>query len=158
MSAEKCIRRCFVTIVITAGNTCFVVSDGEKSIRFHRATLTLKQQLMRRYDVTHHLMLTEIWTKPFIKKLPLIRYFSKISITHTSHDHHGVTNRRQLDCLFNSSFRITSMEHHHQAPLAPCSFARESINDRRIPLTNGQQSGKRFHTRTSSCVCMYAYW
>ena len=48
-----------------------------------------------------------------------------MSITHTSHDHHGVTNRRQLDYSFNSWFRLTSMEHHHQAPLAPCSFARE---------------------------------
>ena len=34
----------------------------------------------------------------------------------------------------------------------------ESTDDRRIPLTKGQQRGKRFHLMTSSCVLHWSHW
>ena len=50
-------------------------------------------------------------------------------------EHHGVSNQRQLDCLFNRLFRLTSNKHETRVT---DRLWRESTGDRWIPLTKGQ--------------------
>ena len=42
------------------------------------------------------------------------------NITVTSHDGHGVSTHRQLDCLFNSPLKLTTNEHQSSTLLAFC--------------------------------------
>ena len=69
------------------------------------------------------------------------------TITVTSHEVYGASHNRSFVCLFNSLLRLTSKE---TSKLCHWAFVRESIGDRWIPLTKGQERGKRFQFMTSS--------
>ena len=66
----------------------------------------------------------------------------------TSHERHGVPNNRQLDCLFNRLFKLTTKTTWNHRISG--SLWWESTSYRWIPFTNGQLSGARFITTTSS--------
>ena len=69
----------------------------------------------------------------------------------TSQKHHGISNYRQLDCLFNSLFRITKRKYQSFAQLA--LYAGHSpATGGFLPQRTNQFYRKRFHVMTHVTV------
>ena len=86
----------------------------------------------RRYSVTTSLISwAHTYTDPCCK---LVCYVSSlpVTVTLTSRGRHGVANRRQFECLFNSLFRLY-LKKTSKLSLS-CPLWGESIGDRCIPL------------------------
>ena len=89
----------------------------------------------RRSSIPNALELRLSWIKPFDSSLE--------SITVMSYEHHDILNHWQVNCLFNSLFRLTSNN-----SLRICisgSLWGESTTDWWIPLSKGQLCGKCIH-------------
>ena len=68
-------------------------------------------------------------------------FSSERDITITSHGCQDVSNHRPLSC----SFKICASNMEKQSNAFSLPFDRESLGERRIPLTKGQWWGNRFH-------------
>ena len=74
----------------------------------------------------------------------IVQYLSKLIVLYSEWcDLHGVSNHRQLDCLFKNLFPLTSKRHQRSALLVLC--VRGTTVDRWIPCTKGQWWGKCFY-------------
>ena len=82
-----------------------------------------------------------IFTRKYVKTV-LFLFF--LIITLTTHEHHGASNHRPIDSLFNSLLRLTSKK---TSKLRHWAFVRESTGDQWVPLTKGQQRRKRSISR-----------
>ena len=71
-----------------------------------------------------------------VQVCPLTTDLSNNVITVMSNKHHGVSNHQQLNCLFNSLFRLTAKEISKLWITGP--LWGESIGYQWIPLTKGQ--------------------
>ena len=69
-------------------------------------------------------------------------------ITVASHDGHGHSEHRQLNCLFNRLSRYTSKKTRKLCAADP--LWGKFTGDRWIPLTKSQYCGKRFQSRIAS--------
>ena len=89
------------------------------------------------------------------------RYITWRFIAMTSHDCHGVSNHRQLDCLFDSSFQVATNNASMLCIFGP--LLREFTCDWWIPYRMRQWCEMCFYGMTSLChkdlqPCTYSMW
>ena len=75
--------------------------------------------------------------------------YTEYTLQWRHNEHHGVSNHRPLDCLYNGFVYINIKENIKTRVTGP--FWRESTGDRWIPLRKCHLRGNHFQLMTSSC-------
>ena len=105
------------------------------------------------YGQTLSSYLSVVWLLPVALSFPMSVYVSRwVRITMTSHEHLSFSNHRQLHCLFNRLFKLTSRKTSKFCITSPLWV--EPTDDRWIPLTKGHSAENvSFMVCTGVCLC-----